>query len=529
MPANQKQKARQTQAATRPAAGQGQENEPWIVKRRVNRTWIEYNPQEPSGLEASAAAVRSRVRKHAAAASAAARKATIAKKEAARRAVVTEAQSRVHQQIIQQFGGTTDSAGAGPSAEKALDVLRNISGDAVAWATGDDESAIAQLLDFVGVLQEGRDWFSGGLKGTSLAQRAIRTMLWDAYANIDTLFQAALFVSGTHSNSCGLPPRLTAHMGSGLLLLRGASLEAIQTAVVASDTESSTPVAIALLAGWERRFGDRESYEVHMGAWRRLALPQRALEENHVSTLTDVTLEIFREKLDERSFVSPGDIRIRHASAASHPGIPVLPPGFKVFHTGRPEARSLLMLMAAMSVHKHDQRLTIPIRRQLGLEIIAWNPTHTLSVSAIESVEEALEQLELMALYHVRAALISINGVLLQLCMDTHGVKSLFNIQLGMDVHCMSCQHLNTRTLMGTKYQELGFWARYILCSISRDPDRDDFIRFLMQELKLATWKAVRAVLERHMDLEPAFTRKCKDFYQILTANPEPTIHELVG
>lgn len=469
------------------------------------------------------------MRKHAATVSAAARKATIAKKEAARRALVSEAQSRIHRRIVQQFGGATGSAGAGPSAEQALDVLRNIGGDAVASSTGDDESALVQLLDFVGVLQKGRDWFSGGLKGTSLARRAIRTMLWDAFANIDTLFQAALFVSGTHSNSCGLPPRVTAHMGSGLLLLRGASLEAIQTAVVSSDMDGATPVAIALLAGWERRFGDSASYEVHMGAWRRLSLPQKALDENHVSTLTDVTLEIFREKLDERSFVSPGNIRIRRASAAWSPGMPMLPPGFRVLHTGRPEARSLLMLMAAMSVHKHDQRATIPVRRQLGLEIIAWNPTHTLSVSAVESVEQAWDQLELTALYHLRAALISINGVLLQLCMDTHGVPSLFNMQLGMDVHCMSCQHLNTLALMGTKYQEIGFWARYILCSISRDPDRDDFIRYLIQELELATWEDIRAVLEKHMDLEPSFTKKCKDFYQILISNRRATSHEFVG
>jgi hypothetical protein len=496
-----------------PHAVAGSENEPWVVNRPVNRTWIEYNAQD-------AGTVRSKVRKHAATASAAARKATIARKEAARRAVRRAGTSGQMQVVVHGRAVPTSSAHAG-TEEAALDVLRRIGGDsaAVAGRVGKDGEGLVQLLDFVTALQQGRDWYSGGLKGTTLARKAVSTMLWDSYANIDTLFQAALFISGTHSNSCGLPPTVTAHQGSGLLMLRGASLKAVEAAVMASDTESSTPIAIALLAGWERRFGDEQSYAVHMGAWRQLQLPQKALEDNSVSTLTDVTLEIFRERLDERSFISPGEIRVRqHPEATCQRDLASLPPGFKVFRTGRPEVRSLLMLMVAMAQHPADKPSTIPARRKLGMEIIAWNPTHTRSCEAVPEIEALYDQQELMALYHLRAALISINGVLLQLCLDNLGIKSLFNMQLGLDVHCMSCQHLNTESLLPTKYREIAFWSRYILCSISRDPDRDEYLRYLMRVLDLDSWDKVRTMLERHVDLEPAFGWPCWNLYQTLTA-----------
>ncbi|KAK0767345.1 hypothetical protein LTR59_018382, partial [Friedmanniomyces endolithicus] len=59
-------------------------------------------------------------------------------------------------------------------------------------------------------------------------------------------------MAGTHSNTCGLPRSAFAHMGPGLIALRGASLDAIQARITGSDAEGIAPVAVALLAGWER-------------------------------------------------------------------------------------------------------------------------------------------------------------------------------------------------------------------------------------------------------------------------------------
>ncbi|KAF2767251.1 hypothetical protein EJ03DRAFT_160101 [Teratosphaeria nubilosa] len=509
-------------------AGRGRENEPWIIKRSVNRTWIEYNATQDE------AALRSRVRKHAAVASAATRKATIAKNQAARKALQSEQlyRGQVQSAVVQQRGRKVDAGDkyAAQKSEAALDVLRKVGGRAISSQQG---PGLAQLMDFINLLEEGRDWYSGGVTASTLARKAINTILWDSYANFDTLFQAALFVSGTNSNTCGLPVTVTHHKGSGLLMLRGASLKAINAAVVQSDGQGSmesTPIAIALLAGWERRFGDRESFDVHMSAWRRMKLPSKALEENNVSTLTDVTLEIFREKLDERSFVSPSEIKVRPQQyATTTRKLTSLPIGFKVFNTGRPETRSVLMLVAAMPADKPTDPKSINAKRKLGMEIIAWHPCHTQSCTTVPSIEEAYDQLELIALYHVRAALISINGALLQHCYDLQKYPTTFDMYLALDVHCMSCQHLNTESLLGTKFEEVAFWTRYTLCAISRDPDRDEYIRYLMVRLRMDSWEKVNTVLNRHMDVEPVFGWVAEQFYRVLTANKKHVVGRQVG
>ncbi|KAI7530082.1 hypothetical protein KC331_g14865 [Hortaea werneckii] len=312
-------------------------------------------------------------------------------------------------------------------------------------------------------------------------------------------------------------------MGSGMLVLRGASLDSIQAAVFASDATdaSSTPIAIALLAGWERRYGDPESYAVHMNAWRSLSLPAKALEENNVSTLTEVTLEILRGALDERSFVSPSEIKVASTASASGSSQRRLPPGFKVFNVARPEVRSLLMLIAIVNAFKTDDLSMMPARRKLGLEILAWSPTHTISAGPVPWAEESYDQLELNALYHARAALISINGTIYRKTLDTLKIAMMFQIQTALDVHCVSCQHLNTDALLGTKFEQLAFWSRFTLCAISRDPDRDGYIKRLLHALRLDSWEKVKDILEKHMELRPLFEDKCRAFYDLLMVLPQ--------
>ncbi|RMX78144.1 hypothetical protein D0869_09312 [Hortaea werneckii] len=508
----------------------GQENEPWQIPGPVNRTWVEYDPSKPKRSEKGGA--QKTVRRHAAAASAAARKQTIAaRKEAAMHGgnVGEQGQissypsrSKAPQGEVQLVRRTRNKPVRRKRMESASDLLTSLSSESTAYAESPGLGAV-QLLDFMRAFQDGKHWYAGPLQGTALAQKAIRTLLWDAYASHPVLFQAALFISGTHSNSCGLPAAAVHHMGSGMLVLRGASLDSIQAAVFASDATdaSSTPIAIALLAGWERRYGDPESYAVHMNAWRSLSLPAKALEENNVSTLTEVTLEILRGALDERSFVSPSEIKVASTASASGSSQRRLPPGFKVFNVARPEVRSLFMLIAIVNAFKTDDLSMMPARRKLGLEILAWSPTHTISAGPVPWAEESYDQLELNALYHARAALISINGTIYRKTLDTLKIAMMFQIQTALDVHCVSCQHLNTDALLGTKFEQLAFWSRFTLCAISRDPDRDGYIKRLLHALRLDSWEKVKGILEKHMELRPLFEDKCRAFYDLLMVLPQ--------
>lgn len=469
------------------------------TKPKDKLTWVEYDP----GAASRAAKT---VRRHVALASAAARKATMARNDSI-------AQQRWRQQQPSEYNdGTTTSQRPRRVTRKSRSrnvrkEKSNVSEDA---HNGDPPVELAVYVSSL----------LGGLWSTvdrpAMAHKAIRTLLSGAFTNHTTLFQAAIFMAGTHSNTCGLPPSAIHHeFGTGLILLRGASLEAIQAAVITADGDSMTSVGIALLAGWERRFGDRESYEVHIQAWKALSLPPQALEVNNISRLAELTLESFREGLDERALKS---------SAASSPGSrssrarlpPGLPFGFRVFNADRLEALSLLELVARIANHDPHAPGALPDIRKICLENMAWSPSHTQGYEPSAAYEDAWDQEELNALYHVRAACISVNGILLQATLDAHKVSWTMDLQMGLDIHAEACQHLRTEALMGTKYQEVAVWSKFMLCAISRDRSRIEPLRAFLQRQGVKSWEELRGLLGRHMQLELWLSTRFQDLYEHL-------------
>lgn len=457
--------------------------------------FVDYAPHGSSNRSAdpgSSSKKQKELRSHAAAASAGKRKATIARKEA---------QQRLSQMIrlgipIEAVANTIITQRAPPN------VLRP------------SPDAFKQLVELVTEIQGDGVWYLGPVERTSLAHKAIRKTLWDAMVNSVTLFQAAAFVAATHCNSCGLPSTAV-HMGSGLIVLRGASFNAVQGAITDATTDSLTPVSIAMLAGWERRYGDPESFQVHMQAWRSLSLPPKALDENHVATLTDLTLETFRAALDERSVASPGGFRIVQ-SPQDILDLTTLPPGFKIFRVLEPESRSLMELVSQLvrlDVRAADSVLQL---RRLSLENLAWSPHHTHSASPSPAHEDAWDPLELRALYHVRAAMISLIALTLRHAADRHRSPWRFDMETALSVHTTSCQHLGSESLLTTKYREIAVWARFILCATSRDPPRDEMMRGFLSELKVTSWEQVRKLLKKHIFNEALFGDRCRAFYRAL-------------
>ncbi|KAF1356312.1 hypothetical protein BDV97DRAFT_394247 [Delphinella strobiligena] len=332
------------------------------AKQNANLTWIGFEPGTSSDRRNS----NKLARRHAALASAATRKATIARRQH-QQDQHQQLQDRIHSTIIKHPPRKETGVPKARSDRKKADSLERTR----------TESRSPALVVYVSYLL-------GGLWSTverpDLAYKAIRTKLWDAFTNSSTLFQSALFVAGTHANTCGIPPSaLKPHFGTGLILLRGASLNAIQAAVIAANGDSLTSIAIALLAGWERRYGDRESYEVHIQAWKALSLPREALEADNITRLTELAFESFRERLNERALTGSAALSLRHNDDYGRLR-DSLPSGFRVFHAVRPEARSLLHL-----VHRFiDEDVHTPdapsVFRRLALEAMAWGPSHSLGI-----------------------------------------------------------------------------------------------------------------------------------------------------
>ncbi|KAK5115048.1 hypothetical protein LTR62_001745 [Meristemomyces frigidus] len=372
-----------------------------------------------------------------------------------------------------------------------------------------DQLYFQQTVDIVTQFLDHRPTSVSAKGEVSMAHSSIRSMLWNAMTCNTTLFQVSLFLAGTYSNTCGLPRQALRHLGPGLTILRGASLEAIQERITPGSGESIAPVAIALLAGWERRYGDQESYEVHMRAWKALAIPGRSLEEQNVSTLTDLALEMYLDSLGEAGQQTQSMGWLSH-----------LPAGFRIFDMSKVEMRSLLTLVAQMALFEPHSK-TEPARlRHIALENMSWSPTHTHGYENVLDFEDEYEPLVLSALYHIRAANITICGILLQHTMDIHNITWNFDMRGGMAIHTSSCRHLQTEMLMGTRFEYIAIWARFSLCAVSRDEEQDAMLIGMLQRLNVRTWSHLKAILSCFLYEEGLMGGFCEGLFHLLTENP---------
>lgn len=470
----------------------------------TSATWIDHNALVDDQSRKS-------IRAQAARASAAARRATIAKKQA----------KKLQQpgSGVLTFAKATAVAGEQPRpADFARDINKAVAA-ASSKASPDniksDQAFFQRLIAVVTPLLERRPLSLEQPGEVSLAHTSIRMMMWDAMTSSTTLFQVATFVAGTHSNTCGLHRSAFVHMGPGLVALRGASMDAIQTQISSSEAESVAPVSIALLAGWERRYGDMESYAVHMRAWKALPLPTQSLEENSIATLTDMALEMYRLSLDERSTMQASADAVNPSTS--------LPVGFRqVMSTKWPEARSLLAIVAHTARHDPKARDEVARLRKLGLENMAWSPTHTRTYEAQPELEDQIDPLELSALYHIRAANIPIIGYMLKATMAAHNMNWPFDLDSALWIHTSSCVHLKTEALMDTEYQDIALWAKFTLCATARDPSQDSDLAQLLDRSGITTWKSLKARLEGLLYHE-MFDTRFSAFFDVVMEAERPS------
>ncbi|KAI4850026.1 hypothetical protein E4T44_02990 [Aureobasidium sp. EXF-8845] len=162
----------------------------------------------------------------------------------------------------------------------------------------------------------------------------------NAFTGNNACFQAATFIAETFANTCGKLRRVFhTGSGSGLLFLRGASLGGIQTTTVDTPNNCLNSVSIVLPTGWERRFGDRSSYEVQMRAWETLLLALTSLDAGKIAASADVALENFWEASQEQYLGESGASGERSLHQESC-FFGRLPPGFRVIPTSRPKSMS---------------------------------------------------------------------------------------------------------------------------------------------------------------------------------------------
>lgn len=372
-----------------------------------------------------------------------------------------------------------------------------------------------QFVAIIAQIQSNREWYRSSVTGASLSQKLVRTLLWELITEDTLLFQAAIFVAGTYSNTCGLPP--ARELGPALIVIRGASLRALREAAQYAASGTFKTAAVALLAGWERKFGDRDTYTAHMSVWKALPLPEHALEESFALTLLDTTLEAFREGLDEHagltySVLAPGTV---YQQAETDP----IPIGFADLTSDWPESRSLLAIAARVMAFDIDHSDSVSTIRKLCIEAIVWSPSHTRSLISDHSYEASQDSLHLSALYHIRAACISLTALFLRIASNYHEVRWVADIEGTLFAYARDCHHLPTGVLEGTAFQDIALWSRFTICMAGRDPESDPLLRRLMANSNIASFEHLEQLFVTFVYPRSIFREKYWNLFYTVTSD----------
>lgn len=356
-------------------------------------------------------------------------------------------------------------------------------------------------------LQSQRQWLTQAMEETTLAQCATRNELQRIMVFSPALFQSTLFIAGTFNNPYG-PSFRDMHLDFGISFMRGVSLTAVQRAIATAENEDWVSLAMGLLAGWELRFGDRDSYEVHIDACRRAFGSGVPMEEHSVAMLCDFSFETLRQQLNDLARTGPSS-----GSTLSEPWN--VPSGFNVFSMVHPEVASLICLIREtihFDPHAKDALAQI---RGLGLQIISWTPHHHGTVVPLNALEYGWDATELNALLHVRAALVSIVALHSHICHSIHRATSYLNIMQAVDVHADLCNQLSMNALIGTKFQDVAVCARVVIASISRDSTFDGLLREWLASLSITSWPEREGMMETYALLD-TFRASCRDLFHAL-------------
>jgi len=469
----------------------------------LDSSLISWSPARPGGnaSTAASAANRRKIRAQASRSSATQRKATMATK--ARR------QSEVPpQQTVTPPSSAQSTPGAGREdvlvrAQRLRALLSQSDHDAPHYVD------FQQFVGVVGALRSQQNWLTRALRETTMAQTNIRTDMRDAFTISPTLFQATLFISGTFSNTCGLS-YADVKLGVGMAYMRGASLDAVRGAITSTEGAHWVSMAVALLAGWELRFGDRETYEIHMKAYRGIFGSPLCLEERSIAMMRDFAFESLREQLNELTIEAP-------ARSSKPSDVWNIGPGFDVFSPVlAPEVKSLLAIIRDTTHYDIRKPGSLQFIRNQGLKTVSWSPHHDESFEPPSTFEGHWDGTELTALLHVRAAILGVICLHSHLCHEMYKATTYLDIMGAADVHAASCFHLDTDSLMGTKYQYAAVWSRVTLAAISRDPSRDALFIPWLKATGLTTWDSLRSVMESHL-LQDVFYPQTRAFFDILS------------
>ena len=243
-----------------------------------------------------------------------------------------------------------------------------------------------------------------------------------------------------------------------------------------------------------------------------MTIPGMSLDERNVATLTQLTMDMYRTELDNKAVAMRGD-----RSPRARGQLATLPRGYRMISLERAETRSLMILTAQFAQFDGSSKAEVARLRKLGLENLAWGASHAHGWMPNPAYEADYDPLLLTALYHIRAANVSIVGVMLEQTMISHDMPWNFDLRGSLYIDRASCVHLGTERLIGTKYQWIALWARYSLCAIARDPLQNPYMIETLKRLGILSWAQMRAMLQDQLYFDYPHLNDFKLYWEELT------------
>lgn len=170
-----------------------------------------------------------------------------------------------------------------------------------------------------------------------------------------------------------------------------------------------------------------------------------------------------------------------------------MPSGFVAFRPRLREAFDLFASVEQLSRIDLSSGSSLSQIRQVILHLFIWQPPKKADLTV------------LYALHHTRAAATALAWLFYYNSDHVEQLGCPGDIECGLDTHHQATKVLNLEdfdAVMGTSYQELSFWALWVLSAVamkSWDRQMLRVLRRFQQNIGLSTWRGVKKLLQRYV------------------------------
>lgn len=333
--------------------------------------------------------------------------------------------------------------------------------------------------------------------GQGYQRELLRRHLWPEMQSNSSLFYANLLVAAFHDS---LPTNLAL-----VAWFRHLAIRSINEDLENKTRPSNANIAaVSILAGFEREFGDRSTFDTHMKGLQMMLSMRGGLEAGDLpQVIQNLALSVgvdlpayagLRPYFRSAKLIGKEDIIDRS------PGL--LPGSFQKLRDMCVMQPTMLVLVSAVSNFNPavaDARQTL---RSLGTHLATWQATKYLAVDFCPVQSPLEDEINSWAHYILRVALLCLVDRYWSIATGDDAVVEV----PGFSDHWLQSETrtLRPEALVGTVFAELTLWSLFIICGKfpQIEPRFPMALKHIANDLHLYSLPEVLAFLTEYFPLE---------------------------